>query len=546
MTCCSKDVTAQILDPSKNVIKKLALTEVFPGYYSGTWPWTSTTNWPVPNGIPVGRYTLIAHSGCNQEDAEVPFYVIFNPADVNGPPRFSFNDTTVWFGARFNTTYALRYSLRQSDMRVFSIALNAVSGMVDSYNAAIATARAEEKMFIYKLNYHTNDVLDMILHFKEAQCADDASCLTSLLRAIGIPAHNVTADAGLETGVAGWTFDTWVEFLATHEMVTDWRIFHPHQYKGMSPESRSTFGTTRSVAMKESNDVIVMANEDWPFSALDDETPDVSYSRNSCDEPDEKLTKAPWIGELCEDGYWPIPHWECRAVRRRSLSSDGFHIREGGLEWGGRVAGSIRLVNNLDERRFGTIIVDLISSRVESKRIAEDCFDSICKAIKLDRGKSFTLTFDFNIPATLPPHHDLALRAHMDGVTIATQILHVKPCFACKITEPKEKLPVYALGKQYKISAVVTNISQHDKKDVEVELEVPFALRILGKAKYRIECLKPRESSNFEWKVEAISGLEFACFKVIVATANGGSAVVRHAFEVVGPPPIVEVPPATR
>jgi 16S rRNA G527 N7-methylase RsmG len=59
-------------------------------------------------------------------------------------------------------------------MRVFSIAINAASGETDSNAAVTAVARAEESLFTYSLNYHSQDVLDLVLHFTEAQCAADA------------------------------------------------------------------------------------------------------------------------------------------------------------------------------------------------------------------------------------------------------------------------------------------------------------------------------------------------------------------------------------
>ena len=139
--------------------------------------------------------------------------VIFNPADVGGPDRFSFNETGVWFGAGFNASRALVYHLHPDDARVFQKARVAAEGQTDPQQAAIKVAAAEESLFGYSLNYHSNDVLEMLTSFNEAQCADDANILTSMLRAIGIPAHPATADAALETKAANWTFDTWTEFL---------------------------------------------------------------------------------------------------------------------------------------------------------------------------------------------------------------------------------------------------------------------------------------------------------------------------------------------
>jgi hypothetical protein len=230
--CCSGVAKVRILDPSGNVIAEPELTELYPGYFTASWPWVSSAGWPVPAGVPVGRYTVVAHADCVEQEASAFFYVIFDPAEVGGPARFSFDATAVWFGTGPNTVRGLHYYLHPSDARVFQLALNAVSGMTSAFAAADRLALAEEKLFSYSLDYHTNDVVDLITNFSEAQCADDACCLTAMLRAMGIPAHPVTADAGVETGAANWTFDTWVEFLASDAGAVEWRIFQRHHRHG--------------------------------------------------------------------------------------------------------------------------------------------------------------------------------------------------------------------------------------------------------------------------------------------------------------------------
>ena len=191
--CCRKGASVQIVEPKGENVSKLSVTELFPGYWTATWPWDSTFGWKVPEEIPVGKYTVVASSECTPAEARQPFYVIFNPDDVNGPPCFCFDDTNIWFGAGQNSTMGLYYHLHQSDMRVFSIAIGAVNGMTDSFGAGVALARAEEGLFSYGLNYNGQDVLEMILLHQggKAQCADDSSVLTSMMRAVGIPAHSV-------------------------------------------------------------------------------------------------------------------------------------------------------------------------------------------------------------------------------------------------------------------------------------------------------------------------------------------------------------------
>jgi hypothetical protein len=406
-------------------------------------------------------------------------------------------------------------------MRVFSIAINAVTGRTDPYESAVAVSRAEEALFGYSVQVSHTDVLDLLLNSKLAQCADDASMLTSLLRAVGIPAHPVTADAAVETG-AGWRFDTWTEFLAPRNGVLEWWILHPHEFPNMQPESRGTFGTTRGVALKSFNDIIIMANETWTSF---DGSPVVFFNRQPCGEPDQVITKPSWISELCESGYWPVTHWDCSVMRRRSFSApDGFRINnEGGVALGGPVSGSISIVNNVEERTFGTVIIELVSSVAESKSLAEECFGSTCKLVTLNPGKSYGITFEFKLPHTLAPGHDLILRAHVDDDTLATCTLGFQHGISCKITEPKDKPAVYLLDEQYKIRATVTNTSDHAKlKDLSVELIVPYALTVADEKTHLLDVLKPKSSVEVEWKVKALAALRVGFFKISIVQKGAG------------------------
>jgi hypothetical protein len=100
-----------------------------------------------------------------------------------------------------------------------------------------------------------------------------------------------------------------VEFLADHDGSREWRALHPHELPGMTAESRRTFGTTRAVATKHFNDIIVMAGETWVSGEIGDGGVDVSYGRNECLEPSQVLIKAAWIDELCAEaaGLEPVP-----------------------------------------------------------------------------------------------------------------------------------------------------------------------------------------------------------------------------------------------
>jgi hypothetical protein len=538
--CCDENVRIEVFDPKGNLVAKPDLTALFPGYYTAGWPWSSDAGWTVPDGIPVGEYTVIARTSCDQQETRGPFYVIFNPADVGGPQRFSFDSTAVWFGTGFNSTNGLHYYLHPSDRRVFAIAIGAIGGMTDPYDAAIAVSRAEESLFAYSLNYHTQDVVDLIVNYTEAQCADDACCLTALLRGVGIPAHPVTADAGLETGAANWTFDTWVEFLAPHGGATDWRILHPHQYPGMLPESRGTFGATRGVATKGFNDVIVMANENWVFGQLDDGTSDVSYGRNGCNEPNQVLTVAPWIGELCEQGYWATPHWDCAGIQPRGLrAGNGFRLREGDLAFGGSLEGTVHVVNAETERTFGLLAVELVSHLPEGKAFVEQSFGEVETPVALDPGEAFALPFRLDVPRTLEPGRELYLRARLDQRTAVLHELRIPSRIAGEIELPGE----IREGDEVRIRALIRNMDAEPVRSVDVDLIAPYALAVDRWSLRRFESLGPYEEREIWWTARAVAALASGSLRVTVATADAGGLLVRRPFAIIGRVSAVEAQP---
>ncbi len=525
--CCTREIKAWITGPRGEHVTDLVLDQLYPGYYAAHWGWNSVAGWEVPGGIPVGEYHVHVHTDCQEGDADVPFYVIFDPVAVGGPPRFSFDGTAVWFGTGNNSVQGLHYYLHCSDWRVFRIAIQAVSGFTVAYDAAIVVARADEALFGYSLNYHTQDVVDLIVNYREAQCADDAACLTALLRSVGIPAHPVTADAGLETGAANWTFDTWVEFLTDHGVV-EWLVFHPHQYDNMQPEPRGIFGK-RGVANKGFNDIIVMANESWVLAQLDDGTSDITYGRQSCGEPNQVINKAPWIDELCESGYWAQPHWDCSEVRTRSFTpSSGFRLREGEIAFGERLSGTIDLVNNMEDREFGRLVVELVTTRLESKAFAEERLDAVELPVAIDPGETVTVPFDFALPTTMLPGRELYLHAKINERTAALLLLQLSLPLQANV----DMAQVWQEGEEGPIRIILYNAGDTQLQAVNVEIEAPYALSLEQQHPVRLDALAPGEEREITFIARASTGLASGSLHVSIATSNGGGLLLRKPFRV--------------
>jgi Transglutaminase-like superfamily len=401
-------------------------------------------------------------------------------------------------------------------------------------------------MFNYSLNYHSNDVLDMILNFSEAQCADDASILTSLLRCAGIPAHNVSADAALETGAANWTFDTWIEFLASHGGSTEWRVLHPHEYPGMTPESRSTFGTTRGVATKDFNDLIIMANETWVSADLDDGIADISFTRNSCQEPDQRILKASWIDELCEGGYWLMPHWDCTGVRSRSLRSvKGVQFSKSEVFFDDQVSGTVDVVNKSTDRIVTDLTTELIGTMPESKAFPNALFDkSTSISLGLNGGESSSLSFDLKIPPSLEPGNLLYLWLHAgpNKETIALQELPVSPGMTCEVSAPRD----VQVGDSHVITATVSNASNKPLTNVAVELRTPFAAEMQDKPRQELQTLEPGQKGQVSWTVKGIAALRSGSNIIQVSSGNAGGLKIHRPIRVLGGEPVVKTLPALK
>jgi hypothetical protein len=349
-----------------------------------------------------------------------------------------------------------------------------------------------------------------------------------LLRAVGIPAHPVTADASLETGQANWTFDTWVEFLAEYNGSMEWRIFHPHEYPGMLPESRGVFGR-RGVASKGFNDLIIMANATWVEGALDDGAVNVAYGRNACGEPQQVVDKAPWVDELCESGYWTQPHWECpEGAMTRVAAAKAIRLEGGALEFGGRLAGAVHLQNPMADRYFGRLVLELDVCRMESKSFVEKVLFSAEFPVTMDPDGALMLPFDCALPATLAPGRELCLRALFSERTVLIMPLRMPSPLAGQLDMPA----LWHEGVTHSIRLRLRNTGAFTLQAVDISVDAPYALRLQGPGQARFDALAPGEEREAAFDVRAVAELSSGSLHVAVGSANGGALMLRRPFRV--------------
>jgi len=83
---------------------------------------------------------------------------------------------------------------------------------------------------------------------------------------------------------------------------------------------------------------------------------------------------------------------------------------------------------------------------------------------------------------------------------------------------------------------VLRNVTDGTVRDVRVEVEAPFAVRVEQAAESLGE-LEPGQEREVSWTLHPVGGLESGSLHVAVATANSGSLLLRRPFRVVGAEP---------
>ena len=524
-SCCDDPIRVEIHDPGRNRVIEIQMQEIFPGYHRGRWTWESESDWHVPNEIPVGMYRVLVKSGCDLMEVQRPFFVIYDPQDVDGPPRYAFNETGIWFGTGSNSLRALHYYLHPDDARVFNLALDAIQGDVDPYGSARKIADVEEAEFEYSLSYHGNDVLNMLENESKAQCADDANVLTALLRAVGIPAHPATADAALETGDANWTFDTWTEYLVPSGGVPTWLILHPHEYPSMSPRTRSSFGSM-PVATKAFNDLIVFADTNWDWAETGDQSSDVTYKRNSCDEPVQGISKKSWVYEACEEYWSPNTHWAC-ASRSSSRLTSALRLDLGDFALGRSLAGTFTPPRFGPGDRPDGFTVELAFDRPESKQFP-DSVVSVTRLEIADPDDTLDRPFRFRVPRTTPAGMDLVVIARAGDRLLDLEWLRPERMLSVDLSWS----PPSRSGDIRRLDVVVTNLTKRVINDVAVSVAAPLGVDIAKSDGLRVDLLQPGATRTFTFETRFLTPFEAGSISIMVSSADGGWAGAEATFSI--------------
>lgn len=518
--------------------------------------------WMIPAGAKVGEYSI--RVTCGSDVVSKNFFVIFNPAEVGTFDQFSFkSEVAVWFDCPYSErTRANVYQLHPDDQRVFGRAIQAIQGFTDIKLAAEKLMTTEAAIFDYGLTRKASDVIDLLNMVPssgpkaKAQCADDAALLVAMMRSVGICAYTVTADAD-ETNNS-WSFDTWVEYLAPANPNPKRWVLHPHEYPTMTSQERSTFGSTRNVAKKNVNDIIVMA--DVPLGpippAITNLSSDVCFTRKTCKEPDQTLhgvntstAKPAWVTELCEN-YWGATssHWACsgnldlnRAARVATVSNSNIKWLDRSLLDAVFIFDSTELIygapfqaefavlapNNMLPAN-ANLTIRLVADDPRSKILVDSVLDSYSEQIQLNPDKTFSQTFNLNLPTSLPANYEIIfLEAFISGggvpypdtLILAQEELILPKPLSLRVSADSNLVRC----SQYTLKAALHNTGFKTINDIEVGIETPYALIPRHQETLKIPALAPGEKKTLQFKYCTDAVLQGGSIEVNVVSKNGGS-----------------------
>ena len=518
--------------------------------------------WMIPANAKVGEYTIRVICGSITESKK--FYVVFNPAEVGNFEQFSYkSEVAVWFDCPYSErTRAYLYHLHPDCQQVFSRAIQAIQGFTDIKLAAEKLMTTEAAIFDYGLTRRALDVINLLNMIPSSgpklkvQCADDAALLVAMMRSVGICAYTATADAD-ETNNS-WSFDTWVEYLAPANPTPKRWVLHPHEYPTMTSQERSTFGTTRNVAKKDVNDIIVMA--DFALgpipSAINNSSSDVCFTRKGCYEPEQTLhgsntstAKPAWVTELCEY-YWGATssHWVCSGNQVLSRTAKSATVSNSNIKWIDPSLLDAVFIFDSTELIYGApfqaefavmapnnmlpananLTIRLIADDPRNKIFVDSVLDSYSAQIQLNPDKTFSKTFNLNLPTSLAADFEMIyLEALLSGggvpypdtLKLAMEELILPKPLSVRLSADSSLVRC----SQYTLHVALHNTGSKAINDVEVGIETPYALIPKHKEILKIPVMAPNEKKTLQFKYCTDAVLQGGAIEVNVVSKNGGS-----------------------
>ena len=219
----------------------------------------------------------------------------------------------------------------------------------------------------------------------------------------------------------------------------------------------------------------------------------------------------------------------------------GFVFEDESLHFGGVVAGTVEVRSGEPELRSGTLRVQQVAGRPESKSETEVVYDEYTVLASLPEGEAMTVPFRFKLPRTVPPGQELLLRVLLEEWTALLRRLEVRTGFEAELDWPRE-LPVDA-GALARLT--VRNVTRDTLRDVTVDLDMPFALEADDQTRQSLGDLGQGEEREVTWNVRAVASLDSGSVHAAVATSNNGSLLIRRSFRIPGAAePVSDATPA--
>ncbi len=507
----------------------------------------------------LARAKVVTEAGDELDSSnDEKFYVIFDiPSGLGSLERRSFlyddaatrDESAVWFMSseqklllwRYGRDAAAVYHLHPFSERIVDIAISQVDGKT-SRDVAVAVLSEwalpygrdlrlpgeckytgplpPDKYFRYSTCTKENDTFSLLDRAdRQAQCSDSACMLTALLRAVGIAAHPVTADADEKR--AGWRYDTWIEAFPS----ANWTAYHPHE--GLGPNSRIDAGTSwGAIWDKAHNDIVIMGDADWDAGDLDDSDADVKFGYTN-GEPNENFDLIrDWITELSQD-YWGEPHhsWNAGILAADGTSPDSLRLSvkldKSEYELGDTLRVDVTILNLSSAPATSSLTIGVMSDDLRTMMLGDETLYSVDETVTVPGHDSLTVGETYVLPMDLSSTSDYYVEARSVN-ELSRASLAVVPRLAVSVDVPDQVDVDNA--PQFTFNATISNESDYAVTSLVTCVESSRNLTIVEPCKGPLT-LPPHSISTLQWDAQA-HGRGIATLYIKTTSADGGGSEV--------------------
>jgi len=521
--------------------------------FDTTWRFTSSswdgTGTDIPAGVYNAQAKLVRNGNVITSSSVKNFYAIFNtPSGLTTDEKNAFlyggSRVTdgVWFGVReqdnthpnwdYGFDFAQVYYLHPYSVEIFNRAISQVDGKTSPSSAANTLLSYEYDLFAYSRDYHTNDIIDLLNNYDEAQCADDANVLTALFRSVGIPSHPVTVDANLDR--QRWWFDTWTEAYVNG----NWYCYHPHE--NMGPVTRRTAGNIWSVAEKPDNDLLIMGGPLWSSGDLDDNNEELKFRYFMLDSYGNKIvTNKPsdgrpwpddgssgfwmnsWVDELSVD-YWGKTHDDPpKRPPEKNVTIDVI-LDEEEYNIGDVLEATITISNNIDDSITSDLKFEIISDNIRSSVFGDTSLYVSTQQETIPGNDNITIEKQFTIPTDVFLNTKYFVKVSFEEVTSKVSFdidsfIDISASVPSSMTNDSSAI----------VTVTITNTQDFFISDITVFLGSSYNINVQNPFQI-ISSLQAHSDETLSWTINSIEPDLATLNYAISSSVAGNENVIKH------------------